>query len=270
MADRQTKNKVVGVVDGTITIELTRGYTTMLSDTPAMWELLKKHRFNAKKDRGARSYAATNAVGRNGKYTTVKMHQLICPTIRKDEVVDHKNHNTLDNRIENLHLVSFRENGINQRGLRSDSTTGETCVYRATNREAYFVRWQDENSAQQNKNFADSHYGGKEGAKLAAIKFRNEYVYGTVPVYKEVKSQLDIAPVLAPSFMPIPTPTSGETHIHRAPHREAWIVCWKDANNDRRNKNFADSLHEGKENALQAAVSVPESMPAVADTVDHD
>lgn len=58
---------------------------------------------------------------------TIHMHRVILGC-KRGEFVDHINHNTLDNRRQNLRRCGHRANSHN-RGLRSDNSTGFKGVY---------------------------------------------------------------------------------------------------------------------------------------------
>lgn len=58
-------------------------------------------------------YAICN-IKKDGKHTTLKMHQLLCPTL-PHEIIDHINRDTQDNRKSNLRAVSSRENACNSK-----------------------------------------------------------------------------------------------------------------------------------------------------------
>ena len=64
-----------------------------------------------------------------GKYQTgyILMHRELLGA-KKGEEVDHINRDNLDNRKENLRLCSRRMNCLN-RGLQSNNTSGEKCIY---------------------------------------------------------------------------------------------------------------------------------------------
>ncbi len=60
-------------------------------------------------------YAGTNVrikPGRTGAFKTMKMHRFVVGAA-DGEVVDHKNHDTLDNRVENLRRCTSRDNARN-------------------------------------------------------------------------------------------------------------------------------------------------------------
>ncbi len=66
----------------------------------------------ARKDRNT-FYAWINDRGADGKWKIVKMHRLLLDP-PADRQVDHKYHNGLDNRRDNIHIVTNGENARNQ------------------------------------------------------------------------------------------------------------------------------------------------------------
>lgn len=61
---------------------------------------------------GKGKYYAIANLKVNGKHTTIKMHNLLCPS-RPHEIVDHINRDTQDNRKANLRIVSTRLSAYN-------------------------------------------------------------------------------------------------------------------------------------------------------------
>lgn len=57
-------------------------------------------------------YAICNVRKADGTHTTLKMHQLLCPTL-PHQVIDHINRDTQDNRKCNLRAVDARQNACN-------------------------------------------------------------------------------------------------------------------------------------------------------------
>lgn len=68
-----------------------------------------------------------------------KLHRIIlnCP---KDKIIDHINHNTLDNRRCNLRICTRAENNQNKKGANKNSSTGLRNVYYKKQNNKYFVK----------------------------------------------------------------------------------------------------------------------------------
>ncbi len=67
-------------------------------------------------------YAVANERQLDGTYKRIRMHRLIL-SAEDYEQVDHRNHDGLDNRKENLRIVTNSQNGMNRR-LTSANTSG--------------------------------------------------------------------------------------------------------------------------------------------------
>ncbi len=68
-------------------------------------------------------------VQRNARGTTEKLHRVIMAAkvgrpLLRSELVDHINHDTTDNRDENLRLATSSENNANRKGLDKNNTSG--------------------------------------------------------------------------------------------------------------------------------------------------
>lgn len=100
-------------------IKLTQGKVTKVDDSDYGWLTeMSKWQFD-------RYAFCTRKV--NGKYKSIRMHRLIMDP-PDGMVVDHINGDKLDNRRENLRVVSQRENAIN-RHVPPGSSTGLYGVY---------------------------------------------------------------------------------------------------------------------------------------------
>lgn len=76
----------------------------------------------------------------NRQITRFSMHRLVLPPTPPLQV-DHINGDRLDNRKENLRLVTSRENTLNVQGLRSTNSTGYRGVSRNTVRGSVEKPW---------------------------------------------------------------------------------------------------------------------------------
>lgn len=104
-------------------IKLTQNQYALVDSSD--FEALSLFNWYAKWDEKTRSfYAGRNVRSKDGKYHghSITMHKQIIST-QKGKLVDHINHNTLDNRKENLRVVSYAQNLYNMRTPK-DNTSG--------------------------------------------------------------------------------------------------------------------------------------------------
>lgn len=104
--------------DGTVAIVMRDGITAVVSRESEA--AVAQHKW----------YPSPNTMGgfyafhRTKAAETIYMHRLVTGA-KKGEMVDHINHDTLDNRLSNLRLVSNAENSQNRKGAyRSKNSTG--------------------------------------------------------------------------------------------------------------------------------------------------
>lgn len=113
-------------------IKLTMGMTAKVSDE--WYEYLSQFKwYPLIDDTTGNYYAARNARKENGKHTTIRMHREIMATPTKLRC-DHINHDTLDNRIENLRNVTTAQSSMN-RGIHKRNKSGYKGVSR------HYGRW---------------------------------------------------------------------------------------------------------------------------------
>lgn len=139
--DVPNKVKVVG---GVVHLTITRrsGETFLVladvADLPAIkahtWHLCVDH-----SSRGKRIYAVTFFY-KNGKKFTIRMNRMILGETDPMKVVDHENHNTLDNRRFNLRSVIECVNQLNRAGPMSNNTSGYRGVYWGAHTGRWFAR----------------------------------------------------------------------------------------------------------------------------------
>jgi hypothetical protein len=107
-------------------IQLTQGQATIVDDW--RFDELCQYKWYAKWDSKTQSFRAMHAFRlESGEQRIVFMHSFIMNTPH-DMVTDHINHNTLDNREENLRICTNQQNCRN-RGKQSNNTSGYKGVY---------------------------------------------------------------------------------------------------------------------------------------------
>jgi HNH endonuclease len=110
---------------------------------------------------GKSHFYVTGIYRKNGKQHVIYLHRLLtnCP---KDKVVDHINHDTLDNRRSNLRVVSQNVNAFNCKGNRGVGTRKDINKYRA--RIMY-------NGKEIHLGYFDTREEALEARRLAEIKY---------------------------------------------------------------------------------------------------
>jgi len=95
-------------------IDLSQDMETLV-DTDLATQIIETGMWVAMKDDRDRYYAACRVLDEQGKRKLVYLHRFVLGTTDPDILVDHINHDTLDNRRENLRETSKAENTWNSR-----------------------------------------------------------------------------------------------------------------------------------------------------------
>lgn len=115
----------------------------------------------------SRYVKATKYLGKiNGKNrsTTIYLHHLIMPLVGKGSMVDHINHNTLDNRKTNLRMTDDSRNTKNRRGANPNNKSGYRNV--SWNYNKWYVQLQIDGVNTVLGKFDDVHEAGKYAEKM--------------------------------------------------------------------------------------------------------
>jgi hypothetical protein len=136
-------------------IQLTQGQVAIVDDW--WFDELNQHKWFADWSRGNKSFYATRTpIGLFGKQT-IRMHTVVAGT-PKGFHTDHINHDTLDNRSENLRICTHSQNQMNK-GKRSDNTSGYKGVRKCGN------SWQAQISTNKNNYYLGSYSTPEEAAR---------------------------------------------------------------------------------------------------------
>jgi hypothetical protein len=114
------------------TIELTQGQHALVDDQD--FDFLNQWKWYANYNKALKGFYAQmgkyiGVVNGKQKMKIIRMHRLIMERVigrelKRNEVIDHENHNPLDNRLENLRIVSHRQNLQNQKRKTSSKYPG--------------------------------------------------------------------------------------------------------------------------------------------------
>ena len=112
-------------------IELTKGQVTLVDDDDYKWLCKYKWHLHPK------CYAAHTRSRAYSKQRIILMHRMIMDA-QDDEQVDHINHDTLDNRRENLRLCTCPEN---QRNRRKVLKSGVSSIFKGVSWNWWCHKW---------------------------------------------------------------------------------------------------------------------------------
>lgn len=110
-------------------VPLTRGLKAIVDDED--YQLISQFNWCSNKGTRNTTYYAVRGTRIKGKYQRIFMHRLIAQA-RPGEIVDHINHDTLDNRKENLRIGTQALNQLNRRHLGGSSPYKGVSFYKPT------------------------------------------------------------------------------------------------------------------------------------------
>ena len=131
MANKKGNNYIIDKENGIAQIELTRRYGTILWTKIDLEDLDRVINFpytwSAKYDPDLEQYYVEATVHRKlieeGYSKAMKLHKFVM-NVNDDRVVDHINHDTLDNTKANLRVISHSNNSTNRKSRNSNNKSG--------------------------------------------------------------------------------------------------------------------------------------------------
>lgn len=115
-------NKYCNLTNGTTIVELTQGQWTILNTDD--WEKIKCYKWYVIWEEKMKSFYATTTI----KKKVVYLHRIIMDSYDTKIHIDHKSHDTLDNRRENLRKTTHQRNHFNTK-LPITNTSGYKGVW---------------------------------------------------------------------------------------------------------------------------------------------
>lgn len=163
-----------------IVLKLTQGQTTILDLED--YEKIKNYNWYASYDKKGRTFYCRVNVMKNKKWYCYILHRIILQITNSRTQIDHKNHNTLDNRKENLRICMNGENNRNVRKQRRN-----TSGYKGVSFHVRRNKWQVSICVNNKLLYLGLFSDPKEGAKIydkAAKYYFGEFAYLNFPNIK--------------------------------------------------------------------------------------
>ena len=155
-------------------IKLTQGKYALVDD--CHYDYLNLHKWYAYYCKHTGGFYAGRKISiPSGGQSSVEMHRTIMGVSRSDMQVDHNNHNTLDNRYENLRLCTHSQNMMN-RGTPASNTSGYKGVNFAKSHKKWMVRI-GVNKSRKFLGFFDCKHEAARVYNLAAKMYHGEYAF---------------------------------------------------------------------------------------------
>lgn len=154
-------------------IKLTKGQYTLIDNED--FQRISRYRWHAYYDKTIMSFYARTTLykKRIKKNITLSMHRFIMNATPK-KIIDHINHNTLDNRKNNLRLCNRKESARNTRKLKGVSIFKGVCLYKPR------MNWRARIRAKE-KTIYLGYFNNQKQAALAydkaARKYYGEFAY---------------------------------------------------------------------------------------------
>lgn len=157
-----------------IEVKLSQRQTAMISDED--FKELDKYVWCVKKDKTNKSfYMKRTDYSNNKKKTVAFQNEVLTYHDFSAGKIDHFDRNGLNNKRENLRLLTDGENNVN-RCMFSNNTSGSVGVSYHKQNDGWIARWQDKNGKHNSKYFSCKTHGGSENAKRLAIQYRADAI----------------------------------------------------------------------------------------------
>ena len=167
---RYKKNRWIARTDGAILVELTRGKVAIVD--PEDWDEIKKYKWCAAVNDRSGDSAISNTGGRR-----VYMHRVIMGAT-KGQIVDHIDHDTLDNRRANLRICTPGQSARNRQKNKTKNKRPTTSIYKGVVQKGN--KWVAQCMCQGTIHYLGS-YDNEDNAARAyndvARKYHGEFAY---------------------------------------------------------------------------------------------